>query len=141
MSTITEPQTRSATTVPQAPPATDPAHRAVTSTGLLGIALIHLLDLPGKLHETPYLGVAYLGLIAASLVLAGALLRRDDRRLWLASGALAMAVLVGFIVNRTVGMPDATDDIGNWLEPLGLASLFVEGVVTLLAIDRLVRHS
>jgi hypothetical protein len=29
-------------------------------------------------------------------------------------------------VTRTVGLPDATGDIGHWLEPLGLASLFVE---------------
>jgi len=28
-----------------------------------------------------------------------------------------------------IGMPGATDDIGNWLEPLGLLSLLVEGFV------------
>jgi hypothetical protein len=30
-------------------------------------------------------------------------------------------------VTRIVGLPNATDDIGNWGEPLGMASLLVEG--------------
>jgi hypothetical protein len=51
--------------------------RAVAIIALLGIALIHLLDLPGKLGETPYLGVAFIGLIVASVVLAGLLAMRD----------------------------------------------------------------
>jgi hypothetical protein len=33
--------------------------RAAGVIGLLAIALIHLLDLQSKMHETPYLGVAY----------------------------------------------------------------------------------
>ncbi len=139
MSTITETAIRTTSDKTRVP-SRDTARRAVTATGLLGIALIHLLDLPGKIHETPYLGVAYLGLIVASLVLAEALLRHDDRRIWTASAGLALAVMVGFVINRTVGMPGATEDIGNWLEPLGLASLFVEGAVTLLALGGLRRR-
>ena len=109
------------------------AARSVASAGLLGIALIHLLDLPGKLHETPYMGVVYIGLIAASVVVALGLLMRNDRRLWQASLVIAALTLVGFVVNRTVGMPQAMGDVGNWLEPLGLASLFVEGVVVVVS--------
>jgi hypothetical protein len=26
-------------------------------------------------------------------------------------------------------VPSATKDVGNWLEPLGLASLFIEGIL------------
>jgi hypothetical protein len=107
--------------------------RAVAVAGLLGIALIHLLDLQSKLHETPYLGLGYLGIIASALVLAEMLVRKDDRRAWAGTLALAVAIVAGFVINRTVGMPGAMDDIGNWLEPLGLASLFVEGVTGLVA--------
>ncbi len=114
--------------------------RGIAAIGLVGIALVHVLDLPGKLEETPYLGVAYIGLIGAALVLAEMLVRRDDRRTWAASAALSAAVLVGYAVNRTVGMPGAMDDIGNWLEPLGLASLFVEGVVLAVSGVALVRR-
>lgn len=102
--------------------------RGATVIGLLSIALIHLLDLPGKWDEVRYLGVGYVLVIAASLVLAEIISTRDDKSAMYASAALAAAVLIGFIVNRTVGMPNAKDDIGNWSEPLGLASLFVEAI-------------
>jgi hypothetical protein len=107
--------------------------RAAAVVGLLGIALVHLLDLQSKLDETPYLGVAYLFLIAACAATAAALLHADDRRAWIAAGALALLAILAYAVNRTVGMPSATDDIGNWLEPLGLAALFVETVTVAVA--------
>jgi hypothetical protein len=31
-------------------------------------------------------------------------------------------------------MPDYTDDIGNWAEPLGVVSLLVEGILLILAV-------
>ena len=115
----------------------DHAHRllarAAAVVGLLGIALIHLLDLQAKLDETPYLGVLYIVLIAAAVATAGALIHVDDRRAWLAAAGLAVLTLLGYAINRTVGMPSATDDIGNWLEPLGLASLFVEATTAAVA--------
>jgi hypothetical protein len=114
--------------------------RALAAIGLVGIALIHVLDLPGKLEEAPYLGVAYLALIGASLVAAEALVRRDTLLAWVATAGISLATLAGYVVNRTVGMPGAMDDIGNWLEPLGLASLFVEGAVAALALIGLTRR-
>ncbi len=102
--------------------------RGATILGLLGIALIHLLDLPGKWEETRYLGIGYVLVIAASLVLAEIVATRVSKNAMYASAALSLAVLIGFVVNRTVGMPNATEDIGNWGEPLGLASLFVEAI-------------
>jgi hypothetical protein len=116
----------------QATHAVDHPHRLIARSaavvGLLGISLIHLLDLQSKLDETPYLGLAYIVLIAVALATAAALVHADDRRAWVAGAALALLTIVGYAINRTVGMPSATDDIGNWLEPLGLASLFVEAV-------------
>jgi hypothetical protein len=114
--------------------------RVVAVVGLLGIALIHLLDLPGKIAETPYLGWAFIALIIASLALAAVLATRDDRAALLAAGGLATAVIIGYVINRTVGMPGAMDDIGNWGEPLGVASLFVEGTVVLVVLPRLRRR-
>lgn len=114
--------------------------RGVAAIGLAAIALIHVLDLPGKLEETPYLAVGYLGLIGAALMVAESLVRKDAALGWLAALGLSTATVAGFVVTRTVGLPGATDDIGNWLEPLGLASLFVEGVVILLALTGLLRR-
>ncbi len=108
--------------------------RSAAVAGLAGIALIHLLELQGKLKEVPYLGVGYIILIALS-ILAGALLVHGNSRTgWIVAGGVAIGTLVGYSLTRTVGLPQSSDDIGNWLEPMGLASLFVEGVVASLAV-------
>src|SRR4051794_26676500 len=108
--------------------------RAAAVIGLLGIALIHLLDLQSKFQETPYLGVMYLLLIAASLATAAALVHRDEPKAWIGAAVISAATIAGYAINRTVGMPLATEDIGNWLEPLGLASLFVESIVCAVSV-------
>jgi hypothetical protein len=136
---MTTTQTRSRTdnhSIASISPTTHQARRAVAAVGLGGIALIHALDLPGKIKETPYIGVGYIALIVASLILAETVLRRDDKLVWMAIGGLALAVMAAFVVNRTTGLPGAMDDIGNWLEPLGLASLVVEGMVLLTVVGR-----
>jgi hypothetical protein len=103
--------------------------RGIVAAGLLGIAAVHLADLPGKMSEVPYLGWAYIGLIVASLILAELVTTRSDRRLMAASAGLSAAVFIGFVINRTIGMPMATDDIGNWTEALGMVSLLIEATV------------
>jgi hypothetical protein len=111
----------------------DAIARAVAIIGLGAIGLIHLLDAPGKFDETPYMGWMYVGLIASCIVLAAGLWRSSDLRIWAAAAALPVAVLVGFTLTRTTGLPQANGDIGNWTESLGLASLFVEGSLIALA--------
>jgi hypothetical protein len=111
----------------------DVGARAVTAVGLAGIALIHLLDAIGKYHETRYLFWMYVALIAASLAVAGAVLFARSRLAFLAAAGLAAGAAIGYVLSRTTGLPQATDDIGNWTEPIGLASLFVEGTVVAVA--------
>ena len=107
--------------------------RTIAVIGLAGVALIHLLDLPGKFDETPYLAWLYIGLILGCIVVAAALVRDSDPRAWTAAALLPLGALVGYMLTRTVGLPQAMDDIGNWAEPLGLASLFVEGSLVALS--------
>jgi hypothetical protein len=107
--------------------------RSAAVIGLSGIALIHLLELQGKLEETPYLGVGYIVLILGSIVAGALLVHSNSRTGWVLTGGLAIGTLVGYALTRTVGLPQSSGDIGNWLEPMGLASLFVEGIVALLA--------
>ena len=112
--------------------------RGIAVVGLLSIALIHVLDLQGKLDELPYVGVLFIGLVIVSLVLAEALIRTDELREWVLAGVVSAATIVGYAISRTAGLPgDDGEDVGNWLEPLGLASLLVEGVVVLLVLGRL----
>ena len=103
--------------------------RGVAVVGLAGVALIHLLDSLGKFEETPYMGWMYVGLMIACLGAAAALVRAHLREAWLVALVIPASAVVGFVLTRTVGLPQASEDIGNWSEPLGLAALFVEGAV------------
>jgi hypothetical protein len=119
----------------------DPVHlvrdisaRAAVAVGLAGIGLIHLLDSIGKYSETRYLFWMYVALIAGSLATAGGVLFSRTRIFLLAAAGLAGSAVIGYVLSRTTGLPNATGDIGNWTEPLGLASLFVEGAVVAVSI-------
>lgn len=103
--------------------------RSAAVVGLAGVALIHLLDIQGKFEETPYMAWMYLGLIGACIVGAAALLMSHTREAWLAALVLPASAMVGYALTRTTGLPQAQGDVGNWMEPLGLASLFVEGAL------------
>jgi hypothetical protein len=111
----------------------DGVARTIAVVGLAGVALIHLLDLPGKFSETPYLAWMYIALIVGCIGVAAALIRASDVRAWAAAVLLPLGALVGYTLTRTIGLPQAMGDIGNWTEPLGLASLFVEGSLVALA--------
>jgi hypothetical protein len=101
--------------------------RSLAVVGLVGIALIHLLDLPGTIQDTPYLGGMYLALMIGCALVAAALVRSSVASAWRAAAGLSASVFLGFVLSRTTGLPADTGDIGNWAEPLGMASLFVEG--------------
>jgi lysylphosphatidylglycerol synthetase-like protein (DUF2156 family) len=117
-------------------PTVDPIHlvrdiaaRATLAVGLAGIGLIHLLDSIGKYSETRYIFWMYVALIAGCLAVGAAVLFTRSRAGFLAAAGLAASAAAGYVLSRTTGLPNADGDIGNWTEPLGLASLFVEGSV------------
>ena len=111
----------------------DAIARTLAVVGLGGVALIHLLDAHDTFVAAPYKGWLYVGLIAGCLGAAFVLARRSDPRAWLAALLLSAGAFAAFVYSRTVGLPSGADDIGNWWEPLGLASLFVEGAVVVLS--------
>ncbi len=113
--------------------ARDVATRATVAVGLASIGVIHLLDSIGKYSETRYLFWMYIVLIVGSIAVAGAVLFTRSRAVFLAAAGLAASAALGYVLSRTTGLPNAKDDIGNWTEPLGLASLFVEGGVVAVA--------
>jgi hypothetical protein len=115
----------------------DQVGRGVGVVLLLGIALIHLLDAVNQFEEHKYVFVLYMLLMAGSLAVATFLLRTDSRLAWSLLTTIAGLTLLGFILSRTTGLPSFDDDIGNWTEPLGLASLFTEGVAVLLGLYKI----
>lgn len=112
--------------------------RAAAVVGLAGVALIHLLDAIGKFQEAPYMGWMYVGLMLSCLAAAAVLMHANVREAWLAALVLPATAIAGFTLTRTIGLPQASEDIGNWSEPLGLAALFVEAVVIAVAAYALV---
>ena len=86
--------------------------RLLTIVGLAGIGLIHLLDSVETFHETRWLFWAYVALMAATVVVGGALLHRPTVRWYEAAALLALLPLVGFVLSRTSGLPGSDNDIG-----------------------------
>jgi hypothetical protein len=116
----------------------DQVGRGVGVVLLLGIALIHLLDAVSEVHEHMYVFVLYLLLMTGSLLIAAILLRTDSKSAWSLVTLVAGLTLLGFVLSRTSGLPNFRDDIGNWTEPLGLASMFTEGVAVVLGAYKIV---
>lgn len=110
----------------------------------LGVAYIHVMDqggFPGDKAPT-YVGVGYYLIEVAALAVAVALLvgaGRHTLKVWALAVGVAVAPLIGFVWSRSIGMPSYTDDIGNWTEPIGVASLVVEGLLLVLAVGLFVR--
>ena len=130
--------------VPEAPldsTVRDAIARTLAVVGLAGVALIHVLDAHDTFVSSQYKGWLYFGLIAGCVVSGAMLVRRSDTRAWAASLLLPLGAFVAFIYSRTVGLPGGADDIGNWWEPLGLSSLFVEGALVALAANVLVERA
>ncbi|MEA2151737.1 MAG: hypothetical protein QOD69_3567 [Solirubrobacteraceae bacterium] len=110
------------------------AVRGTLAIGLAGIAVIHAVDSVGKWTEARYMFWMYMALIASSIAVGAAVLFSRSRVAIAAAAGLAAVVFAAFVVDRTLGMPGATGDIGNWTEPLGLASLVVEGLVVAVGV-------
>ncbi len=119
----------------------DVAQRALGVAGLIAIAIIHYADAHSKYAaaDARYIFWLYVALILGCAIGVGLLILRDTRAAWAFAALLAAGPFVSYAVNRTIGLPRATDDIGNWLEPLGVASLVVEALVFVLAVVQMRR--
>jgi len=96
---------------------------------LIAIGAVHFVQIVATFQETPLLGVAYVGLIAASVALATWLAVANDPRAWAGAGLLSVAIIVGYAFTRLVGTTFDNEDVGNWSCMLGLASLFFEAAL------------
>lgn len=105
----------------------------------LGVAAIHVVDqggVPGS-KDPSYVGVGYWVLEVVAVVVAVALLTRRARAsvtTWTLAALVGLGPLLGYCLSRGPGLPDYTDDIGNWTEPLGVLSLVVEVLLVLVAL-------
>jgi hypothetical protein len=114
---------------------TDVIARAVTAMALLGLAVIHVVDLPGTLGPTPLVGFGYLGIIAAAVMICGGMIARSHWLVWAAASAVAVSAMGGYLLTRSLsgGFLGDHHDVGNWHCPLGIAALSLETLIILLA--------
>jgi hypothetical protein len=117
----------------------------VLTTAMLSITVgvIHVLDQGGitKYAGSPWwLGWGYRSVEIGSVVIAAALVaRRRWMPTWLAALFVGLGPFTVFLLTRLVGLPGDPGDLGNWGDPLGTASLFVEGTLILSAGTTLIR--
>ncbi len=107
--------------------------------GLGAVIAIHTSELSGKIEETAYLGFGYMVLIAACITAIVMIAQRDVRG-WILGGLTAASTFIGYVLTRTTGLPNASGDIGNWGETIGLWSLIAEALVVVLAIVVMLRR-
>jgi hypothetical protein len=112
------------------------AARAVGALALSALAVIHVVDLPGTLGPTPLVGIGYLGIIAAAILIGGVLIVRPHWLAWAGAGAVAGSAMIGYVLTRALrgGFLDDHGDVGNWHCPLGITALSVESVIILLVL-------
>jgi hypothetical protein len=125
-----------ATLAPLALPAPPPlafGRRTAAAAGLVAIAVLHVAAAGDEWADARGVFWLFIGLAAVCLALAARLALGLDRWAWPAVLGLAVLPIAGYVVSRTSGLPGATDDIGDWGNRLGLATLAVEAVLVALA--------
>ena len=113
----------------------DASRRATAALLCLGVGVIHVLDqggFPGSKNPA-YVEVGYYLIEIAAVAAALVLLQSTSALGWLLAAGVAAGPLLGYILSRGPGLPNYSDDRGNWNEPLGVVSLIVEGFLLLLS--------
>jgi hypothetical protein len=92
---------------------------------IAAVGLIHLLEAPVELEEAIYLGLLFLANFGGAVVVAIGIYR-GNRWGWGLGALLAGGAFVGYVISRTLGLPRMP--VEEWLVPLGVISLLVEGL-------------
>jgi hypothetical protein len=108
-----------------------PAAAALSAT-----AAIHMTLVPDHLREAPYAGALFIALSAAALATAMLLSAADHDLAWLAAIAISLGALVAYFLSRSIGLPSLRDDIGDWVNPLGVAAVACEALTLVCWIAR-----
>jgi len=111
---------------------------------LAGLSVIsaaaHLPVLSEHLHEVPYIGVEFIVLIVACLLIAIAAPAWDSMALYAVAAITCGFAVAAYIATRALRFPGLADDVGNWFEPLGVVAILAESATVLVAIYVLVQR-
>jgi hephaestin len=105
------------------------AWRGVLIAAAIVTAASHVPVTEDHFAEAFYIGLLFVLLEVACVVLAVMLIRRGGRDLFLASALTGGLAIAAYVLSRSVGLPQIQDDVGNWAEPLGVVALTAESVM------------
>lgn len=108
--------------------------RALTAAAALVAAVAHIPVIGDHLKEAPYMGVLFVLLTAACVLLAAALLIVDNVAVYSTAAVICGLAILGYAATRLVAFPDLADDVGNWFEPLGIVAVLSEATVVALSL-------
>jgi hypothetical protein len=113
-------------------PLRSPWRPAVAAAAVIA-AVAHVPVIGEHLEEAPYMGILFVLLTVACLVLAAAVLLWDAAVVYAAAAGVCAAAVLGYAATRLVAFPQLADDVGNWLEPLGVVSIVSESLAVAAA--------
>jgi hypothetical protein len=111
--------------------------RFVVAAATIVAAVAHIPVISPHLDEAPYMGVLFIVLTAACGALSAAALVRDSRAVYTLVIITCGLAVIGYAGTRLVAFPMLADDVGNWLEPLGVMSIAAESVAVAAAVAAL----
>lgn len=94
---------------------------------IVATGLIHLVEGPENYEEAAYKGILFFMNAAGALVAAVGIFRGQRSWGWSLGALIAAGSLIGYAASRTIGLPGLEVD-DEWFEPIGVASLIVEGL-------------
>ena len=114
---------------------TDAILRALGVVTLMGLALVHIVQLVPTFQTMQLLGAGYLLLIAGTVVVSVRLITNapTQAQLWAPVALFAVGAMVAYAFTRVFSTPLDNQDVGNWACTLGMAALFLEAALVALS--------
>jgi hypothetical protein len=112
----------------------DPAVRGTGAVVLFSVGIVHALEIQGQVSGAVWLTAGFCLLTVVGPLAGLWLLVRPSSAAWQVGALICLADFTGYVLTRSVQVPGDTGDDGNWLEPLGMVTLIIEGVFIILAV-------
>lgn len=100
-------------------------------------ATAHLPVIEPHLDQAPYMGEEFIVLTVACLLLGLAAVMCDSPVVYGLTVLTCGLAILGYVATRLVAFPQLADDVGNWLEPLGVVSVLAETAAVITAVNGL----
>jgi hypothetical protein len=109
---------------------------------IIATGFIHLSEARDAFTDAAYKGLLFVANGVGALVAAVGIYRDRQAWGWWLGLFVAAGAFSGYLLSRTVGLPGLPPEPDAWLEPMGVASLVVEGLfIVLFVVPNRGRHN